>query len=151
LIEIYLDGLCQPVNPCGIACYAFIVKKDGKNIKIDYGMAGEPFTKDATNNVAEYTALIKVLEWLLANNLNSECLQINSDSQLVVKQLNGEYKVKSKRILPLYREVLQLKNKFKDIAIRWIAREENNEADALTNKAYRRALQDNPEYLDRTL
>ena len=114
-------------------------------------MAGEPFTKDATNNVAEYTALIKVLEWLLANNLNSECVQINSDSQLVVKQLNGEYKVKSKRILPLYREVLQLKNKFKDIDIRWIAREENNEADALTNKAYMRALQDNPEYLDRIL
>jgi ribonuclease HI len=151
LIEIYLDGLCQPVNPCGIACYAFIVKKDGKNIKSDYGTAGEPFTKDATNNVAEYTALIKVLEWLLANNLNSECVQINSDSQLVVKQLNGEYKVKSKRILPLYREVLQLKNKFKDIDIRWIAREENNEADALTNKAYMRALQDNPEYLDRIL
>jgi ribonuclease HI len=151
LIEIYLDGLCQPVNPCGIACYAFVAKKEGKNIKIDYGMAGEPFTKDATNNVAEYTALIKVLEWLLANNLNSECVQINSDSQLVVKQLNEEYKVKSRRILPLYREVLQLKNNFKDIDIRWIAREENKEADALTNKAYMRALQDNPEYLDRIL
>ena len=151
MIEVYIDGLCQPVNPGGIACYAFIVKKEGKNIKSDYGVAGDPFTKDATNNVAEYTALVKALEWLLANNLNSDSVQINSDSQLVVKQLSGEYKVKSKRILPFYREVLLLKKKFKDIEIRWIAREENIEADALTNKAYMKALRDNPQYLDRTL
>jgi ribonuclease HI len=151
LIEVYIDGLCQPVNPGGIACYAFIVKKEGKNIKSDYGVAGDPFTKDATNNVAEYTALVKALEWLLANYLNSDSVQINSDSQLVVKQLSGEYKVKSKRILPFYREVLLLKKKFKDIEIRWIAREENIEADALTNKAYMKALRDNPQYLNRTL
>ena len=151
MIEVYLDGLCQPVNPGGIACYAFIVKKEGKNIKSDYGVAGDPFTKDATNNVAEYTALVKALEWLLANNLNSDSVQINSDSQLVVKQLSGEYKVKSKRIVPFYREVLLLKKKFKDIEIKWIAREENIEADALTNQAYMKALQDNPQYLDRTL
>ena len=151
MIEVYLDGLCQPVNPGGIACYAFIVKKEGKNIKRDYGVAGDPFTKDATNNVAEYTALVKALEWLLANNLNSDSVQINSDSQLVVKQLSGEYKVKSKRIVPFYTEVLLLKKKFKDIEIKWIAREENIEADALTNQAYMKALQDNPQYLDRTL
>jgi ribonuclease HI len=149
LIEVYFDGLCQPVNPCGIACYAFVVKSDGKTIHSDYGLAAEPFSKDATNNVAEYMALVKALKWLLANNLNSGKVEIKSDSQLVVKQLSGEYKVKAKRIISLYRQVLLLKNKFKEVEIVWVPREENKEADRLTNKAYNRVLQDNPEYVGR--
>jgi ribonuclease HI len=149
LIQVYFDGLCQPVNPGGIACYAFVVKSEGKTIHSDYGVAAEPFSKDATNNVAEYTALVKALEWLLANNLNSGKVEIKSDSQLVVKQLSGEYKVKAKRIISLYKRVLLLKNKFKDVEIAWVPREENKEADRLTNKAYNKALQDNPEYIGR--
>ncbi len=151
LIEVYFDGLCQPINPGGIACYAFIVKKEGHPIHSSYGVAAEPFSKHATNNVAEYMALIKSLEWLLANNLNSDRIEIKSDSQLVVKQLSGDYKVKAIRIIPLYKKVLQLKNKFKDLQIKWVTREQNKEADGLTNKAYIKTLQDNPEYLDRAL
>jgi ribonuclease HI len=151
LIEVYIDGLCQPINPGGIACYAFIVKSKGKIIHRDYGVAGEPFSKDSTNNVAEYTALIKALEWLVANNFASEKVEIKSDSQLVVNQLEGKYKVKVKRILALYRHVLLLKAKFPDIEITWVQRKDNREADNLTNIAYNRALQENPEYLDRVI
>ena len=145
MIELYFDGLCQPVNPGGIACFAFIVKSDGKMIQSDYGLAAEPFSKDATNNVAEYTALVKALEWLLANNFNSDKIKIKSDSQLVVRQLTGEYKVKAKRIISLYRQAVMLKNKFKEVEIEWVPREQNKEADRLTNKAYAMALQQNPE------
>lgn len=151
LIEVYFDGLCQPVNPGGIACYAFVVKSNGKIIHSDYGVAGEPFSKDSTNNVAEYTALAKALEWLVASNLVSDKVVINSDSQLVVNQLEGNYKVKAKRIIPLYRQVLLLKRKFSDIEISWVPREKNREADRLTNIAYNKALQENPEYLDRAV
>jgi ribonuclease HI len=151
LIEVYFDGLCQPINPGGIACYAFLVKSDGKTIHSGYGVAGEPFTPDSTNNVAEYTALAKVLEWLVSNNLVSDKVVINSDSQLVVNQLQGNYKVKGKRIIPLYKQVLLLKHKFPDIEIRWVPREKNREADRLTNIAYNKALQENPEYLDRAI
>jgi ribonuclease HI len=152
-IEVYFDGLCQPVNPGGIACYAFVIRRDDRTIHSDYGIAAEPFSKDATNNVAEYTALAKALEWLIANGLNnSGRVEVKSDSQLVVKQLRGEYKIKSQRIIPLYRQVLLLKSRFQDgIEIRWVPREENKEADSLTNRAYNKALQDNPEYLDRAL
>jgi ribonuclease HI len=152
-IEVYFDGLCQPVNPGGIACYAFVIRRDDRTIHSDYGIAAEPFSKDATNNVAEYTALAKALEWLIANGLNnSGMVEVKSDSQLVVKQLRGEYKIKSQRIIPLYRQVLLLKSRFQDgIEIRWVPREENKEADSLTNRAYNKALQDNPEYLDRAL
>lgn len=151
MIEVYFDGLCQPVNPGGIACYAFVAKRGGKTIHSDYGVAGEPFSQDSTNNVAEYTALAKALEWLAANNLASEKVAVKSDSQLVVNQLQGNYKIKAKRIVPLFRQVALLKNKFSDLEISWVPREQNKEADRLTNIAYNLALQENPEYLDRAL
>ena len=148
LIEVYFDGLCQPVNPGGIACFAFIVKRDEKIIHTDYGIARKPFSPDSTNNVAEYTALIKALEWLVLHKLNSGKVVIWSDSQLVVKQLAGTFKVKGKRIIPLYQQVLLLKSKFAEIEIRWVPREQNREADRLTNIAYNQAMQENPEYFD---
>lgn len=148
LIEVYFDGLCQPVNPGGIACYAFVVKKDDETIHSDYGVAGEPFSQDSTNNVAEYTALIRALEWLVASNLVGDKVVIKSDSQLVVNQLDGSFKVKGKRIAPLYRQVSLLRNKFSDLEIKWVPREQNKEADRLTNVAYNKTLQ-NPEYFDR--
>jgi len=151
LIQVNIDGLCQPINPGGIACYAFIIKKNGTTIHSGYGVAGEPFSKDSTNNVAEYTALARALEWLVANNLVSEKVEIESDSKLVVNQLAGVYKVKGKRIIPLYEQVLLLKTKFSDIEIKWIPRGENKEADRLTNIAYNKALQENPEYLDKAI
>jgi ribonuclease HI len=149
LIEVYFDGLCQPINPGGISCYAFIVKRDGMTVYSEYGVAGEPFSENSTNNVAEYTALAKALQWLLANNHSSQKVEVKTDSQLVVKQLTGEYKVKARRIMSLYKEVLFLKNKFQDIQIKWISRDKNREADKLTNIAYNKALQENPDYLDR--
>ena len=115
----------------------------------DYGVAAKPFSEESTNNVAEYTALAKALQWLLANNFNSKKVEIKSDSQLVVNQLTGDYKVKARRILPLFKQVLFLKTKFQDIQIKWIPRDKNREADRLTNKAYNKALLENPEYLDR--
>ena len=149
MIEVYFDGLCQPINPGGISCYAFIVKSDGRIIHSDYGVAAKPFSEESTNNVAEYTALAKALQWLLANNFNSKKVEIKSDSQLVVNQLTGDYKVKARRILPLFKQVLFLKTKFQDIQIKWIPRDMNREADTLTNKAYNKALLENPEYFDR--
>ena len=149
MIEVYFDGLCQPTNPGGISCYAFIVKSDGRIIHRDYGVAGKPFSEDSSNNVAEYTALAKALQWLLANNFSSNMVEIKSDSQLVVNQITGDYRVKARRILPLYKQVLFLKAKFQNIQIKWIPRDKNREADRLTNKAYNKALLENPEYLDR--
>jgi ribonuclease HI len=125
------------------------VKSDERIIHSEYGVAAKPFSEESTNNVAEYTALAKALQWLLAKNFNSNKVEIKSDSQLVVNQLTGDYKVKARRILPLFKHVLYLKAKFQDIQIKWIPRDMNREADSLTNKAYNKALLENPEYLDR--
>jgi ribonuclease HI len=138
LIEVYFDGLCQPVNPGGIACYAFLIRQNGKIIHSEYGLAAKPYSQDSTNNVAEYTALIKALEWLVQNKVQ-EIIRISSDSKLVVSQMNGGYKVKSKRIIPLYSQAMALKNSLPNVEIVWVPREENREADALTNRAYKEA------------
>ena len=149
MIKVYFDGLCQPINPGGIACYAFIVTSKDKIIHSDSGLAEDPFSNNSTNNVAEYVALARALEWLIQNNLQSEKIRIQSDSQLVVNQLMGTYKVRAKRIIPLYNVVIKLKSEFQDIQIRWVPREKNKEADMLTNKAYNKALQEFPEYVVR--
>ncbi len=140
LLNVSFDGLCQPVNPGGIACYAFLIKRQGAILHSEYGLAAEPFTKDSTNNVAEYTALVKSLEWLSENIGTKEQVRIISDSRLVVSQLGGEYKVKSKRLVPLYTKASSLRDTFSDIEIIWVPREENAEADGLTNKAYKETL-----------
>jgi hypothetical protein len=71
-IQVYFDGLCQPVNPGGTACFAFIVKKDDNIIHSEYGLAAH----NSTNNVAEYTGIIKALEWLITNNYQTKALSL---------------------------------------------------------------------------
>ena len=157
-IEVYFDGLCQPYNPGGIACYAFVIKRYGYNNNNDetcvwqtiysqYGLAAEPFTNDASNNVAEYMGIIKALEWLLLlpqlNDNNSEII-VRGDSKLVVYQIKGKYKAKASRIVPLHQTVMSLISKFKILNIEWIPREQNMDADRLSNKAYQEFLENNP-------
>jgi ribonuclease HI len=148
-VEAYFDGLCQPMNPGGVACYAYLIKEDGGTIQSEYGLADEPFSKDATNNVAEYVALAKALGWLVANGRAQDRIRVKSDSQLVVRQLSGEYRVRTKKLVPLYLDVVELVKKFSDIEIEWVPREKNSEADRLTNIAYNKFLQEHPEHLKR--
>jgi ribonuclease HI len=155
-IQVYFDGLCQPYNPGGIACYAFIIlaKKEHEREQqqySEYGLAVEPFGDNATNNVAEYTGIIKALEWLLEKNNynNNQKIIIRGDSQLVINQIKGKYKVRAVKIIPLYQKVKSLLSKFKDIKIEWIPRDNNKEADKLSNKAYQEILESNPQLLQK--
>ena len=87
----------------------------------------------ATNNQAEYKAVIFALH--KAKELKGEELEFYLDSELVVKQLNHEYKVKNKDLAPLFLQVYNLAFNFKKITYTHIPREQNKEADALANKA----------------
>ena len=95
----------------------------------------------ATNNLAEYTAVIQALKWLNENGYNTEKIKICSDSQLCIHQLSGIYAVRSERILPLYRKTIKTAKNFKSIVFEWIPREKNKEADALSRKAYNSSLE----------
>jgi ribonuclease HI len=141
MIEVNFDGLCQPYNPGGIACYAFVVQNKAQ----EYGLAAEPFSDNASNNVAEYIAVIKALEWLIRGNYNGENIIVRGDSKLVIFQIKRKYKVKAQRIIPLYNKLIALIPKFKYINFEWVSREENREADRLSYKAYEQILDSTPE------
>jgi ribonuclease HI len=106
-------------------------------------------SEKATNNVAEYTALIRALEWLYENGHASSKISVRGDSQLVVRQMAGEFKVKNRQIIPLFQKAAVLRKKFSDLTISWVPREQNSEADSLTERAYNEAILDNPGLLDK--
>jgi phosphoribosylglycinamide formyltransferase-1 len=126
-IIAYIDGGSRG-NP-GPAAAAFVLNDtSGKQLE-----ARAFFLGKATNNVAEYTALVKALQ--AAAQIGSEQISIFSDSDLLVKQINGLYRVKSEQIRPLYQEAVGLLEKFKSWKARHIRREKNEQADNLVNQA----------------
>ncbi|MDO8885493.1 ribonuclease HI family protein [Candidatus Oleimmundimicrobium sp.] len=88
---------------------------------------------EATNNVAEYSALIFGLGE--AANFKSNSVVIYSDSELLVQQLNGFYKVKNAGLKPLFEEAKKLLSSYTGVTIKHVPREENKEADELANQA----------------
>lgn len=124
---IYTDGASRN-NPGPAAIGAVI--KDGSG-KIAATVSQRIGT--ATNNQAEYTAIIAALE--KAIGLGARRVELKSDSELVVKQLNGQYKVKKTTLKPLYQKVVRLVGALEAFTITHIPREQNKEADRLANKA----------------
>jgi len=86
-----------------------------------------------TNNFAEYSALIGALRYALANGYDG--MRAYADSELMVRQINGVYKVKSPDLQPLFREAKALISKLKSFSIHHVPREQNREADRLANLA----------------
>ncbi len=86
-----------------------------------------------TNNVAEYYGLIAALDYAQSNNIRM--LQIESDSELLVKQMRGQYKVKSADLQPLFERAKKMSHSFASFRINHVYREHNREADALANEA----------------
>ena len=126
-MQIFTDGGARG-NP-GPAAYGFVVKRDGQTIKEGFGRIGI-----ATNNVAEYTAVIEAFK-LLESEFKDQDLDFFVDSQLVVSQLNGKYKVKNTAIRNLVIKVRELEQSFKRVTYTHIPREKNKQADALVNLA----------------
>lgn len=137
-IVVYCDGLCEPVNPGGTACYGWVAYRGRKKLGKDCGVVCSG--PKATNNIGEYTAIIRALEWLLANDYTEEEIELRSDSQLCIYQLQGRYAVRSSNLIPLHARVLDLARRFRNLSFRWVPREQNEEADKLSRKAYRKAL-----------
>ena len=138
-IVVYFDGLCEPKNPGGVATYGVIVKKDGATIFESSGLAyAKPWTDEASNNVAEYSALIHALEWLRKNEMQASPIIIRGDSRLIINQVRGVFKVKAKRILELHKRAARLLSEFKNVHLEWVDRSRNAEADRLSRIAYRR-------------
>jgi ribonuclease HI len=124
-IEVYVDGAARGnPGPAGIG----VVIKDGPKLIEEIGA----YIGKSTNNIAEYMALVRGLEEVLIRGFRSASFY--SDSELLVKQLNGEYKVKHENLIPLHYHVLTLVDRMKDFSIKHVTREKNEHADKMANK-----------------
>jgi len=123
---IHIDGASRG-NP-GEAAYAVVIALPGRAPIEESGVLGKE-----TNNVAEYTALLKALE--KAKHLGLKRLRIHSDSELLVKQVNGEYRVKNDDLKWLYDEARGLIKDFASVTLTHVRREQNKRADELCNIA----------------
>jgi ribonuclease HI len=130
-LEIYIDGASKG-NP-GPSGIGVVICRDGQTVKNISRFIGR-----ATNNVAEYTALIFGLQEGLI--LKSESIKINTDSQLMYRQLKKIYKVKHPNIIGLYNQGLHLISAFKEVSLNFIPREQNRTADKLATKAIKQEL-----------
>ena len=128
-VVIHADGASRG-NPGQAAIGATIEDGEGRLLASISSRIGP-----ATNNQAEYRAVIAALE--RAVQLGAAGADIYLDSELVVKQINGSYRVRNAALKPLYLQVKELATSFKDFRISHIPRRQNAGADALANRAFK--------------
>lgn len=124
---LYTDGAARG-NPGPAGAGAYICTEDGTCVAEIAEYLGE-----TTNNVAEYQGLLFGLRKLV--DLGAKEVEILADSELMVRQLNGQYKVKHPNLIPLYREARGLLSQIPSVTIKHVRREQNPEADRLSNEA----------------
>jgi ribonuclease HI len=122
----HIDGGARG-NP-GPAAYAAIITTPGAKVVKEISQ----FLGETTNNEAEYAALLAALEYAVGHGARS--LKVFSDSELLVRQIRGEYKVKSAGLKPLFRKAQELISRLESFSITHLRREQNREADRLVNK-----------------
>ncbi|MCQ5374761.1 MAG: ribonuclease HI family protein [Candidatus Methanomethylicia archaeon] len=135
-LVLMFDGLCEAFNSDGIATYGFVICQKGKIIYKEGGLVGaKVLGDDVSNNVAEYTALVKGMEYIIKSGYKGHLI-VKGDSQLVIRQMRGEYAVRARRLINLHERAKQLVQHFKSVAFEWVPREENVYADRLCRLAY---------------
>jgi ribonuclease HI len=124
-VVVNCDGAARG-NPGPAGAGAVVVGADGTVLaEVAEGLG------ETTNNVAEYTAAIRGLEE--AARLGADRVLLRSDSQLLVNQLTGRYRVKTPHLVPLHRRVRELVRSFERVTFEHVPRERNVEADRLAN------------------
>ena len=132
-IIAYFDGCCEPKNPGGTASYGAVIFIDGRRIweasKIFYPRKGKE--RETSNNVAEYSGFIAILEYLLEHKI-TDPVQVYGDSNLVIQQMFGCWRIKRGFYVPLAQKAKNLLKNLPHVKGRWIPREENSIADELS-------------------
>lgn len=127
VLHLHIDGGSRG-NPGDAGFGVHVTAPDGSGVAELYGFIGV-----ATNNVAEYQALLHGLRYAIARGTRR--VLVFSDSELVVKQIAGAYRVKHPSMIPLHREALALMRQFEEVRVTHVRREHNQEADRLANRA----------------
>jgi len=131
-LRAWVDGGARG-NPGPAGYGAYVEDENGRVVGELSGFLGV-----TTNNVAEYRGLLAALE--LARRMNARSLVVHADSELVVKQMNGIYRVKHEKLRPLFLEARSLASLLPAFTIRHVRREQNQDADRLANEAMDRGI-----------
>lgn len=130
-IKVYTDGGARGnPGPAAIGIIAYSNNEELFRASECIGLA--------TNNIAEYTALIRALSELIARK-TTDLVVVNLDSELIVKQMNGEYKVKNERLKKLHAQAVAMASKFTSVQYVHVTRDKNKIADKLVNNALDKA------------
>lgn len=132
-VQIHFDGACEPPRRGGVATFGFTVEGGGFTHE-ECGLATRPRSEHATNNVAEYVAAIRALEWLAEQGFHGAVV-LSGDSELVIRQVTGVYAVKKAHLKAYHDRLFQLAERFQHVEFRWVPREQNTRADALSKQA----------------
>ncbi len=139
-VTVHFDGACEPPRGGGIATFGFHLEGGGF-LHEDRGLAVAPKSPHSTNNVAEYSGAIHALAWLAAHGYAGP-VRLFGDSQLVIRQMKGEYEVRAEHLKAYHHHLSQLAARFERVEYEWVPRESNARADALSKQALREAMAD---------
>lgn len=132
-LVLYFDGAAFPNSPAGgdRGIGAVLQTPEGETVK----EVADRLPGKGSSNSAEYEALIRGLQ--AAREMNCDEIMVKGDSQLVIRQLEGKYRVKEPKLRPLFERVAKLAHEFQRFEVQWIPREQNKLADALSTKLLR--------------
>lgn len=134
---INFDGACEPTNPGGVATWGYVVHGPDDFYYESYAVIGEG--EGMTNNIAEYTALLEAIKYG-KTCLNNNDFILRGDSKLVINQVSGLWKLKSENLRELYTLCMDMLEALRDrgtkVELEWVPREQNEEADEQSKKAY---------------
>jgi len=133
MVKLYFDGACVPKNPGGDMGLGFWIEQYGKETySFSKYIPSKDFPSKTSNNIAEYMALKEGLEYCISQNFKD--IMVFGDSNLVIQQMSGKWKIKEGLYVPFALETQSLLSKYSNIKFQWIKREQNTRADELSNQ-----------------
>lgn len=131
-----MDAVSEPINPGGTAAFGAVVLQSGERLwECSRTFKPQPGREHETsNNVAEYSGLIAVLEWLREKELHRQPIIVRGDSKMVVEQMNGHWRIRKGFYVSLALRARRIAEEFPNLTFKWIPREQNGLADELSKR-----------------
>ena len=136
----FFDGCCEPINPGGTMGFGAVVTEDGNVIWKAAGIS-EPDDDQGTtsNNLAEYAALLSLLDYLIEAGLTDSDIEVRGNSKLVIEQMTGRWQIGQGFYVQAARQAERLATQFSNLRFLWVPRKYNHLADELSKSELTKA------------
>ena len=138
VVQVHFDGACQPARGGGVATYGFTVHGEGLEYRGMWARGAPGFPSCDEQRGRGTSAASRALEWLVSTGFRGSVV-LTGDSQLVIRQMSGEYAVRTAHLKPYQQHLRQLAGRFETVQFVWVPRSENRRADELSQQALEQA------------